>query len=81
MKDLKISQYSKEKISLQILSITNIRQTSNEYFVEARFMMSCNIPPNSGIAKSLVSLNKERELNEKEKAKEIIMTLSKKQTF
>ena len=56
MKDLKISQYSKEKIS-------------------------CNIPPNSGIAKSLVSLNIERELNEKEKAKEIIMTLSKNKLF
>ena len=69
------------KISLQRLSITNRRQCSNEDLVEARFRMSCNKPPNSGVVKSLKMLSNERMLNKKLRSKELVRTLTQKQTF
>ena len=63
------------KISAQRASINNRRQISEEDLVEARFRLSCNKPPNSGIVSSLQNLDCERKQNEKAKAKAIIDSL------
>lgn len=69
------------KISMQRLAITNRRQMSNEDLVEARFRLSCNKPPLSGIVKSLKSLDIENKNIKKGKIKEMLNILTQNQSF